>query len=142
MYYHDTGQYALEREVLDVIFEFLGKNYDVSWNLIKLDNLLLDSDLQNAERVMDTMRQSFPGHYETWLGEGLAQKARGDIKASLKSFRKAADIRPAEFRPRLEMAVAHWSIADRGNALMELNAAKKRMINLRELKMIQKAVSS
>ena len=142
MYFHDTGQYAREREVLDIIFNFLGKKYDASWNLKKLENLVLDNDLLGAEQVMNNMRQNFSGQYYTWLGQGLVEKAQGEINASLISFRKAADLRPIEFRPHLEMAILHWSNADTNNAEMELNEAKKRMINLRQLKMVQNAVAS
>ena len=142
MYYHDTGQYAREREVLEIIFNFLGKKHAATWNFRLLDNLLLDNDLQNAERVMDKMRQNFPGQYDTWLAEGLARRARGEFSDSLVSLQKAADMRPNQFRPRLEMAVSHWSKADRINAQKELDAARERVINLRQLEMIRKAVSS
>ncbi len=137
MYYHDTRQYAREREVLEIIFNFLGKKYAAVWNFKLLDNFLLDNDLQKAERVRDDMHLNFPGQYDTWVGEGLTQRARGEVLASLISFQKAADMRPAEFRPRLEMGVSHWLNADKINALRELNAARERVVNLRQLKMIR-----
>jgi hypothetical protein len=142
MYFHDTGRYAKEREVLEIIFNFLGKKNDASWKIKKLENLVLDNDLQGAEQVLNNMRQNFSEQYYTLLGQGLVQKKKGEFNASLKSFRRAAGMRPNEFRPHLEMAIIYWSIADAGNAESELNEAKKRMINLRQLKMVQDAVSS
>ena len=142
MYFHDTGQYAQEREVLEIIFNFLGMKYEASWNLKKLENLILDNDMSGAEQVMDNMRQNFSGQYYTLLGQGLIQKSKGEFNASLESFRKAADMRPVEFRPHFEMAILYWSIGDAGNAEIELSEAKKRMINLRQLKMVQKIVVS
>ena len=138
MYYHDTGQYAHERDVLDIIFNFLGEKYDAGWNFKLLDNLLIDRDSLKAELALDNMRQSFPGQYFTWLAEGLAQRARGEVSASLESLQKAADMRPDGFRPRLEMAVSHWANGDRINAQKELDAAMQRMTNLRQLKMVRK----
>ena len=88
------------------------------------------------------MQQNFSGQYFTLIGQGLLQKTRGEIKASLESFKKAANMRPSEFRPHLEMAILHWSNADVSKAENELNEAKKRMVNLRQLKMIQNAVTS
>jgi len=102
-----------------------------------LDNLLLDRDLQKAELALDNMRRSFPGQYFTWLGEGLAQRARGEVSASLETLQKAADMRPDGFRPRLEMAVSRWANGDRIGAQKELNAAMERVTNLRQLKMAQ-----
>jgi hypothetical protein len=142
MYFHDSGQYQREREVLEIIFNFLGQKYDASWNLKKLDNLILDSDLQGAEQVLIYLEQNFSGQYFTLIGHGLMQKAKGKIKASLESFRKASELRPMEFRPHLEMATLYWSIADAHKAEIELSEAKKRMINLRQLKMVQNAVAS
>jgi hypothetical protein len=142
MYFHDTGQYASEREVLEIINNLLGKKHYADWNLKKLENLILDNDLEGAELVMDNMHQNFSGQYFTFLGQGLIQKSKGEFKASLESFRKAADMRPLEFRPHFEMAILYWSIEDAGNAEFELSEAKKRMINLRQLRMVQKAVVS
>ncbi len=142
MYYHDTGRYAREREVLEIIFNFLGKKYEASWNFRLLDNWLLDNDLQNAERVLENMRRSFPGQYDTWVAEGLTQRARGEAAASLKSFQMAAAMWPTEFRPHLEMAVSHWAKEDRIKAQKELNEAIKRVINLRQFEMVRKAASS
>jgi len=142
MYFHDTGQYARERDVLDIIFNFLGQKHEASWNFKKLENLILDNDLTEAEQVMNYMQEKFPGHYYTLLGQGLIQKNNEKIETSLETFSKAAEIRPIDFRPHLEMAILYWLKADINKAENELNEAKKRMINLRQFRMIQNAVAS
>jgi len=140
MYFHDTGRYLEEREVLVVIANFLGKKSTAQWNFKYLDNLVKDNRVQEAEKTMDFLSANFSGKYETLLGKGLVQRAQGNWEASLVSLGNAAGKFPDKFRPRFEMAITHQAHGDRQKAEKEFQAAWKRIKNLRDLATIRKAL--
>ena len=88
-YFHDTGQYELEREVLTMIGRFLGQNSNPQWMFQYLDNLIADRRLEKAKILLDQIREKTPESFEAWLGKGLLDRAQGQLQVALDSFRKA-----------------------------------------------------
>lgn len=140
MYFHDTGRYLEEREVLVVIANFLGKKFTAEWNFKLLDNLVHDDRILEAEKTMDFLSANFPGEYETLLGKGLVQRAQGNLEGSLLSLGNVVRKFPDEFRPRFELAITRQSQGDRQKAEKEFQAAWKRIKNLRDLATIRKVL--
>lgn len=141
MYYHDTGRYADEREVLKLMNEFLGKR-EADWQLKMTDNLMLDGKPDEARQYLDALKKQFPATQENWLAQGLTARAEGRFAESAEFLRKAGTIRPDSFRPNLELAITYNNAGDMEKVGPELDSAVRKVKNLREWLRIDEAKSS
>ena len=103
-YFHNTGRYELEREVLTMIGRFLGQSGSPQWTFQYLDNLIADRRLEEAKILLDQVRAKFPENLETRLAEGLLYRAQGQSQMALDAFQKAGHLNPQSFRVNLEIA--------------------------------------
>ena len=102
-YFHVTGRYELEREVLKLIGGFLGKAGTIQWKFQSLDNLIADRRLEEAKALLGDIKIKAPESYEAWLGGGLIYRAQGQLQLALEAFQKARELRPQYFRVNLEI---------------------------------------
>ena len=135
-YFHVTGRYKEEREVLTIIHDFLGQA-DEGWHLKMVENLMLDGKKKEAARLGHKMREYFPDKYQTYLAEGLLLKREKDYQTAIDSFNRASDIEPEAFRPFLEKSRAWLASGEKENAIAALNVAEKKMKTLKDLKQIR-----
>ncbi|NIQ01704.1 MAG: DUF2723 domain-containing protein [Nitrospinaceae bacterium] len=138
-YFHDTQQYALEREVIELAGNFLGKR-DLEWQFYHLDNLIQDGAPAKSEKVWAEFSREFPNTYEAWLGRGLLLKARGRYREALDALKKAAELRPQSFRVNLEMAATYRALNGEAAARAALNQAQQRLTNVRQIQRYQREV--
>ena len=103
-YFHNTGRYELEREVLTMIGRFLGQRGSPQWTFQYLDNLIADRRLEEAKILLDQFKAKFPERFETRLAEGLLYRAQGQSQMALDAFQKAGHLGPQSFRANLEIA--------------------------------------
>jgi hypothetical protein len=59
-YFHNTGEYALERDVLMMIGGFFGQNTSLQWKFQYLDNLISDRRLGKAKVMLDGIKERIP----------------------------------------------------------------------------------
>jgi tetratricopeptide (TPR) repeat protein len=132
-YFHSTGRYELEREVLTMIGRFLGQNGNPQWIFQYLDNLIADHHLKKAAILLDQVKAEFPERFETWLGQGLLFRAQGNLADAIEAFNKAAFLRPESFRAHLEVARAYQELKKESSAKKALASAQQRMVNVRQV---------
>jgi tetratricopeptide (TPR) repeat protein len=132
-YFHNTGRYALEREVLTMKGRFLGQNGHPKWMFQYLDNLIADRRLGKAEVLLSQIRERSPGSFEAWLGQGLLFRAQGNRERAIESFAQAASLKPESFRVYLEMTGTYRELKKEQSAKMTLASAQKRIINIRQV---------
>jgi len=132
-YFHDTGRYELERDVLTMIGQFLGQNGKPQWTFQYLDNLIADRRLEKAKILLDQVRAKFPERFETWLGQGLLFSAQGNHANAIEAFNKAVSLRPDSFRAHLEVARAYRELKKERLVKKALASAQQRIVNVRQV---------
>lgn len=137
-YFHSTHRYEEEREVLKVIYDFLGQR-GADWHLKMVDNLTLDGKKKEARRLWEKMREYFPDKFQTFLAEGLLLKSEENYQAAIDSFNRASNVEPDTFRPYLEKSYAWINSGRKDKSVLALNFADKKMKTLKDFKQLQKA---
>jgi len=132
-YYHNTGRYALEREVLTMTGGFLGQKGNPQWLFQYLDNLIADRRLGKAEVILNQIREQSPDSFENWLGQSLLFRAQGKREQAIESFAQAASLNPESFRVYLEMAGTYRELKNESSAQRTLASAQKRITNIRQV---------
>jgi len=132
-YFHDTGRYELEREVLTMIGSFLGQRGSPQWTFQYLDNLIANRRLEEARILLDQVRAKFPEQFETLLAEGLLARAQGQWQLALSAFQKAGQLDPQGFRVNLEIAKTLKDLKMDQSAQATLRKALEHISNVREL---------
>ena len=135
-YYHSTQRYKNEREVLKVIYEFLGQR-GADWHLKMVDNLLLDGKKKEARALWKKMRESFPDEFQTLLAEGLLLKSEEDYQAAIQTINHSSNIEPEAFRPFLEKSRVWLASGKKENAMAILKVAEGKMKTLKDLKQVK-----
>lgn len=135
-HFHVTGRYKEEREVLKVIYDFLGQRGEM-WHLKMVDNLILDGKPKEAEIYLRKMKQVYPNKYKTFLAEGLLQNSKKNFAGAIQSYAQASKIAPDEFRPYYEKSRAVWMSGNIESARENLKVAEKNMTTLKDLKKIR-----
>ncbi len=136
-HFHATKKYDEEREVLKILYDFLGHR-DADWHLKMLDNLVLDDKKKEARRLWEKMRELFPNKFQTLLAEGLLLKSEEDYQSAIDSFNRASNIEPDAFRPYMEKCYAWIVSGNRKQTILALNVASKKMKTLKDFKRIEK----
>jgi len=134
--FHAIKNYDAEREVLKVLYDFLGHR-GADWHLKMVDNLILDGKKKEARRLWEKMRESFPDTFQTILAEGLLLKSEGNYQAAIDSFKRASGIEPDAFRPYLEKSYAWTALGNKEKTVLALDRASKKMKTLKDLKQIR-----
>jgi hypothetical protein len=140
-YFHNTGEYKLEREAIVMIGGFLGQNANLQWKFQYLDNLVADSRLGKAKEMLNGIKEKAPESYEAWLGEGIIYRAQGQPQLALDAFRKASRLAPQSFRVNLEMAKALKDQKKDQPALAAFQKAQSYISNVRELMAFKRELS-
>jgi tetratricopeptide (TPR) repeat protein len=140
-YFHNTGEYALERDVLMMIGGFFGQNTSLQWKFQYLDNLISDRRLGKAKVMLDGIKEMAPESYEAWLGEGLVLSAQGQQKKALDAFQKASHLAQQPFRVNLEIAKALKDLKKDRPAQAAFQKAQSYISNVRELMIFKKELS-
>ena len=140
-YFHDTGRYDLEREVLMTIGGFLGQKDNWQWQFQYLDNLVADSRLEKAKQQLVRIEESAPKSWERWLGKGLIDRAQGQYKKALDSFRKAEELSLRSFRVQLEIAKTLRDLKMNQPAKEAFLKAQSYVTNVRQLMAFKRAMS-
>ncbi len=135
-YYHQNKRYENEREVLQLMNQFLGQG-GIDWQFMLIDNLILDRKLTAAKEKLEILQTRFPNHFKTHLLEGLLLRAEGNLEAAKKLLEEVVALNPNAFRPRLELGRVRQLMGDGDRAEMELDAAKKNVRTLQEWKQLQ-----
>jgi len=135
-YFHSTQRYEEEREVLKVIYEFLGQR-GADWHLKMVDNLVLDGKKKDARRLWKKMRESFPDKFQTFLAEGLLLKSEEDYQAAIHAFNRASNIEPDAFRPYMEKCYVWMASGNKEKSVLALNLANKKMKTLKDFKRLE-----
>lgn len=140
-YYHQTGQYENEREVLQLMNEFLGQR-GVDWQFQLIDNFILDGKIKAAREKFQILKTQFPTHFKTHLLEGLLLRAEGNLEDSRKRLQEAVALNPNAFRPRLELGRVSLLMGNQEQAVREFEAARKNIRTLHEWKQFQQKLVS
>ncbi|MFT4578009.1 MAG: tetratricopeptide (TPR) repeat protein [Nitrospinales bacterium] len=135
-YFHSTQRYEDEREVLKVIYDFLGQR-GADWHLKMVDNLILDGKKKEARRLWEKMRESFPDKFQTFLAEGLLLKSEENYLAAIQSFNRASNVEPDTFRPYMENCYVWIASGNIEKTVLALNLANKKMKTLKDFKRIE-----
>lgn len=137
MYYHDKQRYADERAALKLMYEFLGQR-GADWRFQMIDNLILDGKTRAAHAQWEILRKTYPEIYQTRLAEGLLLRAEGRWDKAIQALDQAGRLRPRAFRPHLEMGLTWQEGGQRGKAAKEIQLARQKVRNLRQLTMIRR----
>ncbi len=140
-YFHETGKYDLEREVLTMIGGFLGQNGNPQWQFQYLDNLIADRRLEKAKMLLDQIVEKTPERFERWLGEGLLHNVLGQPNAALEAFNKASQINPRSFRVHLEMAKTYMGLKMKEPAKVAFLKARSHITTIREVTELTKELN-
>ncbi len=135
--FHASKNYDEEREVLKVLYDFLGHK-GADWHLKMVDNLILDDKKKEARRLWKKMRKSFPDKFQTPLAEGLLLKSEKNYQAAINSFNRASNIEPDAFRPYIEKTYAWIVSGNRKETILSFNVANKKMKTLKDFKRIKR----
>jgi hypothetical protein len=135
--FHASKKYDEEREVLKVLYDFLGHR-GTDWHLKMVDNLTLDGKEKEARRLWKKMRESFPYKFQTLLAEGLLLKSEGDYQGAIDSFNRASNIEPDTFRPYMEKCYAWMALGNKEKTVLHLNLASAKMKTLKDFKRLKK----
>ncbi len=139
IYFHDTGEYDLEREVLEMQRSFLGYR-NREWGLNYLDNLVLTGRLGKAQLWMEQFQQEFPGTFEALMGQGLLRTVQGRLQEGLAFFRQAERLDPHSFRVHLELAGTLRELQENDAARSAMMKSRDRIGNVRQLMAYRKAL--
>jgi len=140
-YFHNTGEYELEREALMMIGGFFGQNNSLQWKFQYLDNLISDRRFGKAKVMLDGIKEMAPESYEALLGEGLILSAHGQQNKALDAFQKASHLAQQPFRVNLEMAKALKDLKKDRPAQEAFRKAQSYISNVRELMIFKKKLS-
>lgn len=140
-HYHETKRYQQEREVLKLMYDFLGHR-GPDWWFKRIDNLILDAQNKKARQEFALMKTQFPNQFETLFMEGLLLRAEAKLEESIKHLQQTVALKPGDFRPRLELAKTLQMLGKDEQAARELDGAKKNIRTLREWKRMQKELTS
>lgn len=135
-HFHATARYKEEREVLKVLYDFLGLR-GPEWHLKMVDNLILDGKKKEGKRQWEEMRNLFPEKYQTYLAEGLVLKSEEQYDGAIRSFNHALETDPDAFRPNLEKSLVWLASGNKERTLLALRAARGKLKTLKELKQIR-----
>jgi tetratricopeptide (TPR) repeat protein len=135
-YYHSTQRYKNEREVLKVIYDFLGQR-GADWHLKMVDNLLLDGKKKEARAFLKIMRESFPDEFQTLLAEGLLLASEEDYQTAIQTLNHSSKILPDAFRPFLEKSRVWLASGKKENAIAILKLAEEKVKTLKDLKQVK-----
>jgi hypothetical protein len=135
-HFHATKRYQEEREVLKVLYDFLGLQ-GPGWHLQMVDNLILDGKKNEGRRQWEKMRKYFPDSFQTFLATGLVQKSEKDYQGAIDSFSMASNIKPDAFRPIFEKSIVMLVAGKREQAVANLKVAEKKIESLKDLKKIR-----
>ncbi len=133
VYFHDTGRFELEREVLTTIGGFLGQKDNPQWMFQYLDSLIADRRLGQAQIMLERINEKAPESFEASLGSGLLQRAQGKFQAALDSFHKAETLNPGSFRVHLEIAKTLRDLKMNSASQAAFLKAQNHIFNIREL---------
>ena len=131
-YFHATGRYELEREVLTMIGRFLGQNGNPQWVFQYLDSLIADRHLKKAKILLDRIKEKSPESFEAWFGKGLLYRAQGQLQAAMESFGKASHLNPKSFRVHLEIAKTLRDLKMNKSAQAAFLKTQSHVTNVRE----------
>jgi tetratricopeptide (TPR) repeat protein len=134
--FHASKKYDEEREVLKVLYDFLGHR-GADWHLKMVDNLVLDGKKKEARRLWKKMRESFPDKSQTLLAEGLLLKSEGNYQGAIDSFNRASNIEPDTFRPHMENSYIWMALGDKEKTILNLNLASTKMKTLKDFKRLE-----
>ncbi len=140
-YYHNTGRYQEERDVLKLTYEFLGLR-GLDWQFKQVDNLILDGQVKQARQHFNAMQNNFPDHYRTRLMAGLLLRAEGKLSDSITSLEEAAKLAPEAFRPQLELGRSYFSMGEREKASLAWERARENVQSLPELMRLRAQMTS
>jgi tetratricopeptide (TPR) repeat protein len=140
-YFHDTGKYDLEREVLTTIGGFLGQGGNRQWAFQYVDNLIADHRLGKAKILLDQIVEMAPESFEAWLGKGLLSRAQGKFRVALDSFQKAEKFNPRSFRVHLEIAKTLENLRMDQLAQAAFLKTQSYVTNVRELILLRQAMN-
>jgi hypothetical protein len=135
--FHASKKYVEEREVLKVLYDFLGHR-GPDWHLKMVDNLILDGKKKEARRLWEKMRESFSDKFQTFLAEGLLLKSEGNYQAAIDSFNRASNIEPNTFRPHMEKCYIWMDLGNIEKTVLNLNLASAKMKTLKDFKRLEK----
>jgi tetratricopeptide (TPR) repeat protein len=132
-YFHYTGKYHMEREVLTMMGDFLGQKNNLQWAFWYLDSLIADRRLKQAESLLAQINDKSPKSFLAELGAGLLYRAQGQLPAALDSFQKAKRLNPRSFRVNLEIAKTLRDLKMDQSAQAAFINTKDYISNVREL---------
>jgi hypothetical protein len=135
--FHASKKYDEEREVLKVLYDFLGHR-GADWHLKMVDNLILDGKKKEARRLWEKMRESFPDKFQTLLAEGLLLKSENNYQSAIDSFNRASNIEPNIFRPYMEKCYIWMALGNKEKTVLLLNLANTKIKTLKDFKRLEK----
>jgi len=135
-HFHATARYEEEREVLKVLYDFLGHR-GADWHLKMVDNLVLDDNKKEAKRLLKKMRVYFPDKFQTHLAEGLLLRSEESFQDAIDSFNRASTIAPDAFRPHIEKSYAWMASGNKEKTVLAVNLASRKMKTLKDAKQIR-----
>ncbi|MZH13764.1 MAG: DUF2723 domain-containing protein [Nitrospinae bacterium] len=135
-HFHATGRYKEEREVLKVLYDFLGLR-GPDWHLKMVDNLVLDGKNNEGRLQWEKMRKHFPNRFQTFLAEGLVLRSEGNFQGAIDSFHQASGLEPGAFRPYFEKSRTLLMSGKKDKAVSFLKIAEKKIKSLKDLKQIR-----
>ena len=131
LFAHETGRFRLEEEILEVMTRFFGLR-DAAWQLRRLENLLDQGRVDEAETRLQQLATQAPDAYETWMARGLVARRKGKGREAVRAFLEAARRRPQVMRPYLEQARAWLDAGNSDEARRALEQARVRVTQLLE----------
>ncbi len=135
-HFHATKRYEEEREVLQVLYDFLGQQ-GPDWHLKMVDNLILDGKKNEGRLQWKKMRKYFPDSFQTFLAKGLVQKSDKDYQGAIDSFSLAINVEPDAFRPFYEKSILMLMAGKREEAVANLKISEKKIKSLKDLKKVR-----
>jgi hypothetical protein len=135
-YFHSAGYYKEEREVLNVMREFLGQG-GLIWHLKVIENLILDEKPIEAREQWEVMQKQFPESFETYLAEGLLLNTEGEWVKALGSFKVASEKNRKSFRPYFESSKTLIALGYPEKARQALEKAQARVSSLRDFNQVK-----
>ncbi len=135
-HFHATARYKEEREVLKVLYEFLGLQ-GPDWHFQMVDNLILDGKKNEGRLQWEKMRKYFPDNYKTNLAEGLVHRSEGNYQDAIDSFNQASKLELEAFRPHFEKSRTLLMFGSKEKAVSVLKIAEEKIESLKDLKQVR-----
>ncbi len=135
-HFHATGRYEEEREVLKILYDFLGLR-GPDWYLKMVDNLVLDNKRNEGRLQLEKMRKYFPENFQTYLAEAFVLRSEGDYQGAIDSLSRASNLEPEAFRPIFEKSKTLLMFGEKEKAISILKTAEKKIKSLIDLKQIR-----